>query len=88
MTTLKIADNSFMFTLFMFHPFKQRKRQSVSQYVCERVCVCVTSVHVSPLGPFHASSHQAGEDGHHHFLVNLHQVLGQGVDFGSDLPRH
>lgn len=43
---------------------------------------------MSPLDPLHASPHQAGEDGHHHFGVDLHQVLRQGVDFGPDLPRH
>lgn len=52
------------------------------------VCVCVLMCDVSPLGPLHASAHQAGEDGHHHFVVDLNQVLGQGVDLRSNLPRH
>lgn len=43
---------------------------------------------VSPLSLLHASAHQAGEDSHHHLGVDLHQVLGQGVDFGSDFPGH
>ena len=64
-----------MFAIFMSHPIT----------VCVCVCVCVC---VSPLSPLHASPHQAGEDGHHHFLVDLYQVLGQRVDFGPDLPRH
>lgn len=55
-------------------------------YVC--VCVCVAVVHVSALSPLHASAHETGKDGHDHFLVDLHQVLGQSVHLGSDLPRH
>lgn len=43
---------------------------------------------MSPLGFLHASTHQAGEDGHHHFGVDLHQVFRQGVDLRPDLPRH
>lgn len=42
----------------------------------------------SSLNLLHASPHQAGKDGHHHLRVDLHQVLRQGIDFGSDLPGH
>ena len=51
------------------------------------LCVCVSGC-VSPLRLLHASAHQTGEDGHHHFGVDLYQVLRQGVDLCSDLPRH
>lgn len=52
-------------------------------YVCEWIFVSV-----SALCPLHASPHQAGEDGHHHFGVDLYQVLRQGIDLRTDLPRH
>lgn len=42
----------------------------------------------APLRPLHAPPHQTGEDGHHHFGVDLHQILGQSVNFSSNLPRH
>lgn len=43
---------------------------------------------MSPLSFLHPSPHQAGEDGHHHFGVDFYQVFRQGVDFGTNLPRH
>lgn len=40
------------------------------------------------LDPLHPSTHQAGKDRHHHFLIDLHQVFWESVDASSDLPRH
>lgn len=40
------------------------------------------------VGLLHPPTHQAGEDCHHHFGLDLHEVFWESVDTGSDLPRH
>lgn len=45
-------------------------------------------VSVAALSLVHASPHQAGKDGHHHFGVDFYQVFRQCVDLSTDLPRH
>lgn len=45
-------------------------------------------VSAAALSLLHASPHQAGEDGHHHFAIDFHQVFRQCVDFSTNLPRH
>lgn len=62
---------------------KSKLKQSLCLRHTKTVSVCVF-----PLDLLHASTHQTGEDGHHHFGVDLHQVLRQGVDLCSNLPRH
>lgn len=42
----------------------------------------------SPLSPLHPPAHQAGEHGHHHLGLDLHQVVWESVDTRADLPRH
>lgn len=42
----------------------------------------------SVLDPLHPPTHQAGEDRHHHFLIDLHQVFRKSVDASADLPGH
>ena len=36
----------------------------------------------------HIDEHESGVDRHHHLVLHLRQVLGQGVHGGADLPGH
>lgn len=36
----------------------------------------------------HVDQHEAGVDGHDHLVLDLGEVLGEGVDGRADLPRH
>lgn len=39
------------------------------------------------LGP-QATSHEAGEHRHHHLRLDFHQVLGERIHPGANLPGH
>lgn len=50
------------------------------RFSCGSVTDCLDSLQ--------AAGHEAGEHRHHHLRFDLHQVLGQRVHAGADLPGH